>query len=227
MSVAENVGLKPVTRQNLSDGITDSLRTAIFAGMFEPGQRLAEAQLAGRLKVSRAPLREALALLEQEGLVNRTPSGGATVSRLSRQDADEICTVRGALEILALRLAMDRGFETMIAELAANLRETEGASDPQQLAQLDLQFHEIILRAADNGRLLSNWMNLRSQIRLIMVQRNLVDANSAQGTVAAHRAVLAAIQSGNAAGAIALLERQLQAQHTWIANSFGAADAAL
>ena len=95
MSVVANLGLKPVTRQNLSDSITDSLRDAIFAGMFVPGQRLAEAQLAGQLKVSRAPIREALALLEREGLVHRLPSGGATVSRLSREDADEICTLRG------------------------------------------------------------------------------------------------------------------------------------
>jgi len=225
MSVVANFELKPVTRQNLSESITGSLRNAIFAGMFMPGQRLAEAQLAGQLKVSRAPIREALALLEQEGLVHRSPSGGATVSRLSRQDADEICTLRGTLEILALRLAMDRGTETMIAELAANIRETERAADPQQLAQLDLHFHEIILRAAGNGRVLSTWMNLRSQIQLIMVQKNVVDANSPRSTLVAHRAVLAAVQAGNADGAVALVERQLQSQHAWIANSFEVADA--
>ena len=131
-----------------------------------------------------------------------------------------------ALEILALRLAMDRGSATMIAQLTANLHETQRGADPQQLAQLDLQFHEIILRTAGNGRLLSTWMNLRSQIQLILVQRNLVDTNSAQGTVKAHGAVLAAIEAGDVAGAVALVERQLLAQHAWIANSFGTADAA-
>src|SRR5580700_3667557 len=121
MSETESAFLKPATRQNLSDSITDSLRDAIFGGHFRPGQRLAEAQLATSLKVSRAPVREALSFLEQEGLVSRMPSGGTTVSHLSRQDVDEICTLRAPLEVLAVRLAIAHGTDDTWAQLKANL----------------------------------------------------------------------------------------------------------
>jgi DNA-binding GntR family transcriptional regulator len=219
MSQLASLTLKPATRQTLADSITESLRDAIFGGLFKPGQRLAEAQLATSLKVSRAPVREALASLEQEGLVNRTPSGGTTVAHLSRHDIEEICTLRQPLEVLAVRLAVVRGSDDDWAGLAANIRATEKITDPQQLAQMDLEFHEGIVRAAGHGRLLSSWLNLRSQIRLIMVQRNLTDADSRRGTVQGHQELFKAIRAGDADGAVAVLEHHLRRQHEWIVNS--------
>jgi DNA-binding GntR family transcriptional regulator len=213
--------LKPATRQTLADSITESLRDAIFGGLFKPGQRLAEAQLASSLKVSRAPVREALASLEQEGLVSRKASGATTVAHLCRADVDEICSLRAPLEVLAVRLAIAQGTEAHWAELAANIQATEKINDPQQLAQKDLEFHEAIVRAADHGRLLASWLNLRSQIRLIMVQRNLTDADSRRGTVQGHKELLKAIQARNAAEAVAVLEHHLHRQHEWISASFG------
>jgi DNA-binding GntR family transcriptional regulator len=207
-------------RQTLADGIARSLRDAILSGLFQPGQRLAEGQLAGSLKVSRAPVREALASLEQEGLISRAPGGTTTVTRLSRKDAEEICSLRAPLEGLALRLAVARGSAATWAELAANIRATEGIPDPQGLAQKDLEFHEALVRAADHGRLLASWLNLRSQIRLIMTQRNLADADSHRGTVQGHKELLEAILAGDAAGAVAILEHHLQRQADWIINSF-------
>src|SRR5947209_1656915 len=109
MSEVFAFALKPATRQTLADSITQSLRDAIFEGLFKPGQRLAEAQLASSLKVSRAPVREALASLEQEGLVNRTAGGATTVAHLSRKDAEEICSLRGPVEVLAARRAITKG----------------------------------------------------------------------------------------------------------------------
>jgi DNA-binding GntR family transcriptional regulator len=211
-------------RQTLADGIAQSLRDAILGGLFRPGQRLAEGQLAGSLKVSRAPVREALASLEQEGLISRMPSGATTVTRLSRKDAEEICSLRAPLEGLALRLAMAKGSTAMWAELAANIRATEAIRDPGELAQKDLEFHETIVRAAGHSRLLSSWLNLRSQIRLIMTQRNLADANSRRGTVQGHKELLKAIRAGDAAGAVAILEHHLQRQADWIINSFAGTD---
>ncbi len=77
----------------------------MIGGVFSPGERIAEAQLAKRLEVSRAPIREALAVMEHEGLVCRT-AAGTFVTQLSRADVVEICTLRQALELLAMRLAL-------------------------------------------------------------------------------------------------------------------------
>jgi DNA-binding GntR family transcriptional regulator len=224
MPESESAFLKPASRQNLSDSITESLRDAIFGGHFRPGERLAEAQLATRLKVSRAPVREALTSLEQEGLVSRTPSGGTTVSRLSRRDVDEICTLRTPLEALAVRLAIAHASESTWADLKANLKSTEKVTDPKRLAQLDLEFHEIIVRAANHGRLLASWLNLRSQIRLLMVQRNRTDAGSFEGTVHGHRELVEAILAHDSARATSLLEYYLKAQHEWFVKSFTETD---
>jgi DNA-binding GntR family transcriptional regulator len=220
MSEAASFTLKPATRQTLADSITESLRGAIFGGLFQPGQRLAEAQLANTLKVSRAPVREALAFLEQEGLVSRTANGTTSVAHLSRRDVEEICSLRSPLEALAVRLAIAKGSEAQWAELAANIRATEGVSDPQQLARMDLEFHELIVRAASHNRLLTSWLNLRSQIRLIMVQRNLADADSRRATVQGHKELLTAIRAGNADEAVAVLEHHLKKQYDWMIHSF-------
>jgi DNA-binding GntR family transcriptional regulator len=212
--------MRPPARQTLADGITGSLRDAIFGGLFKPGQRLAEGKLASSLKVSRAPVREALASLEQEGLIRRMPSGGTTVTSLSRRDVEEICSLRTPLEALALRLGIAKGHEDRWAELANNIRASEETSDPRELAQMDLEFHEALVRAADHNLLLASWLTLRSQIRLIMVQRNLADADSRRATVEGHKDLLRAIQAQDTTRAVALLQYHLQRQYDWMIDSF-------
>jgi DNA-binding GntR family transcriptional regulator len=212
--------MRPLVRQTLANGITKSLRDAIFGGQFQPGQRLAEGKVAKSLKVSRAPVREALASLEQEGLIRRMPSGRTTVTSLSRGDVEEICSLRASLESLALRLAIAKGDEDHWAELADSIRASEVTSDPQELAQMDLAFHEAVVRAADHNRLLASWLTLRSQIRLIMVQRNLADADSRRATVEGHKDLLRAIQAQDTPRSVAILEYHLQRQYEWIIDSF-------
>jgi DNA-binding GntR family transcriptional regulator len=211
--------LRPALRQTLTETITESIREAIFCGGFRPGQRVAEAQLATQLEVSRAPIREALAILDQEGLVSRT-SAGTFVTQLSRADVMEICSLRHALESLAMRLALARPDSAWRDLLAENIERTREAVDPAELARLDLEFHEFIVRAAGHGRLLSSWLKLRSQVRLIMNQRNLTDSHSHAGTLRTHGELLAAIRGQDASRPVALLEHHLQSQCDWIMRSF-------
>jgi DNA-binding GntR family transcriptional regulator len=220
MSEGAAFSLKPATRKTLGDSVAESIRQAIFGGHFKPGQRLAESQIASTLKVSRAPVRDAFASLEQEGLVSRATNGGTIVTHLSRKDVEEICTLRQPLELLALRRAAQNGTAELWSQLAGNIQATENLSDPQELAEIDLDFHEAIFRAAGHARLLSSWVNLRSQIRLIMVQRNLTDEAARGGTVQGHKELLKAIQARDEAGAVALLERHLQRQYEWVIGSF-------
>jgi DNA-binding GntR family transcriptional regulator len=211
---------KPVSRQTLGDSVADSIRDAIFAGSVKPGQRLAEGRIANSLKVSRAPVRDALASLEREGLVCRAANGGTTVTRLALKDVDEICTLRLYLELLAVKQAADRGTEEDWARLADNIRRTENVDDPQELAQLDLDFHATIVELSGHVRLLSSWLNLRSQVRLIMIQRNLSDQGSRQGTVHGHEELLDALRNRDEAKALACLEYHLQNQYEWISRSY-------
>ena len=218
--------LRPTTRQTLGENVATSLREAIFGGLFKPGQRLAEASIANTLKVSRAPVREALASLEQEGLVNRALNRGTTVINLSREDVEEICSLRLPLEILAVRQGIKHGAGERWAELVANVQETETACTPKQLAALDLEFHETLIRSAGHGRLLNTWLSLRSQIRLLMMRRNLSDADSRRGTVQGHKELLDAIRQRDLAHALELVEKHHQRQYDWLIESFDQAEAA-
>jgi DNA-binding GntR family transcriptional regulator len=226
MSEIIEFALKPTARQTLSENIAESLREAIFGGLFKPGQRLAEAQLADRLKVSRAPVRDALTSLKQEGLVRRATNRGTTVVRLSRTDVEEICSLRLPLEVLAIGRVIASGDKPYLAQLAANVRETEKVRTPEQLARLDLEFHETLVRAADHGRLLHAWLGLRSQIRLLMLQRNLTDADSRRWTVQGHNELLEAIRACDEARAVELFEKHHQRQYDWLSQGFGEAEAA-
>ena len=118
-----------------------------------------------------------------------------------------------------MRLAIASGTEAAWAELKANLKATEKVSDPRQLAQLDLEFHEVIVRAANHGRLLSSWLNLRLQIRLIMMQRNQADVTSRQGTVHGHRELVDAIVARDPAHHCPP-DSPERAEHEWFIKSF-------
>jgi len=211
---------KPVSRQTLGDSVADSIRDAIFGGRVKPGQRLAEGRIATTFKVSRAPVRDALASLEREGLVSRAANGGTTVTHLAPKDVHEICTLRLYLELLAVKQAVQHGTEEHWARLADNIRRTEKVSSAKELAQLDLDFHETIVAVSGHARLLSSWLNLRSQVRLIMIQRNLSDEGSRRGTVHGHEELLKALQDRDEAAALACLEYHLQTQYEWVARSF-------
>jgi DNA-binding GntR family transcriptional regulator len=218
--------LKPTARLTLGENVADSLREAIFGGVFKSGQRLAEASIASSLKVSRAPVREALAMLEREGLVSRMTNRGTTVISLSRQDVEEICSLRLALETLAVRRAIENGTSEHWAKLVSNVRETEEVRSAEQLATLDLEFHDTLMQASGHGRLRNTWLGLRWQIRLLMMRRNVSDPHSHRATVQGHRELLDAIRAGDLARAIALVEGHHERQYEWLIEGFNEVDAA-
>ncbi|HEX4149712.1 MAG TPA: FCD domain-containing protein, partial [Pirellulales bacterium] len=117
-------------------------------------------------------------------------------------------------------LAMSSPDRIWCEHLADNLEQTRAAADSRHLAQLDLEFHEIIVRAAGHSRLLSSWLKLRSQIRLMMMQRNLADLHSQAGTILAHEELLSLLRSQDLARSVALLNGQLESQCEWIMHTF-------
>jgi DNA-binding GntR family transcriptional regulator len=212
--------LQPHQRQNLGENIADILREAIFNRAYRPGERLREERIARRFNVSRAPVREALAALEQEGLVRRTPNKGAIVPALSAKDAQEICSLRGALEVLAVGLAVHRATVEHLARLAESIAAQEKAESAEQVALLDLEFHEIIVRAADHARLLDSWLGLRSQIRLLLVQRNLCEPGNIPWTPRSHTRLLRALRDRDEGRAVKLAEDWAVEQRKWWLNNF-------
>src|SRR4051794_21368291 len=160
--------LVPPLKRSLADDIVDRLREAIFSGQLAPNERLREETLAEFLRVSRGPIREALGQLEREGLVIKEPNRGARVARLSRNDLDEVHSLRLALEKLAVRHAVrhaePRHIEEMQSVVKAMLAALERGITPQEAARLDIRFHEVLYEASKHQRLYNFWAMLRPQI---------------------------------------------------------------
>jgi DNA-binding GntR family transcriptional regulator len=164
------------SQRALGDLVTDVLREMITAGRFQPGQHLKESVLADALRVSRGPIRQALARLEVEGHVELRRHRGAFVSALTKADIEEVHTLRGAIERLAASRACTRmdgkGFAEMDAVLE-QMKNVDTALDPEDVVQLDLRFHDIIYACCDHTRVQRVWASIRGQVTVFLRARNV------------------------------------------------------
>ena len=104
----------PINR-GLGVDIAERLRDAILSGLFGPGERLPEEQLARAMGVSRGPVREALVKLERDGLIVIRRNRGAFVAQLSREDLDEVYSLRVAIDRLAVERCVENADDADIA----------------------------------------------------------------------------------------------------------------
>ena len=158
--------LSRVERLNLSQTVSSRLSRAILAGEFAPGSRISEPTLSARLGVSRAPIREALIELELRGLVEFDPTGHTRVPSLSPRDIDEIYTVRLMIDPVTAALAAQHAKADTFKALESNVAATKSAKTLADVSRLDVEFHDKIVRAAGNRRLLLCWNVLRDQVGL-------------------------------------------------------------
>jgi DNA-binding GntR family transcriptional regulator len=208
----------------LADDVVDRLRDAIFHGSFKPGEALREEQLAAMLDVSRGPVREALVQLEREGLVIVRRHRGATVARLSRSDIEDVYSLRLALERLAVqratRYANAEDFRAMEAVLLAFDEALAGGPSEKEVAELDVRFHDLIYQAARHQRLYDCWANLKSQIYIFLLSRNVADPDFREITVKAHADLLAAIRTRDEARATTEIEDHLRGAYDRVVRGY-------
>jgi DNA-binding GntR family transcriptional regulator len=142
-------------------GVARTLRAAIWSGTIPAGTRLRQVQIAEQLGVSTTPVREALRMLEREGLVRHVTHRGAVVFRPTMRDLHENYEIRGALEPLATALAASRITDAQLDHLKELIIEMRGAEDAFAYAPLNRRFHLSIYQAADRPQLLTLIENLR------------------------------------------------------------------
>ncbi len=153
--------LRDVGQVSRPAGVLGRLRALILTGEYGPEERLIEEQLAERLGVSRTPVRQALTMLEAEGLVEIAPNRGATVCSFSTEDVWDIYDLRAVLEGHAARRAAGRieGAELgRLRELVGEMEGLAGRFDDHEeeirtLVKLNQEFHGIIVDASRNRRL--------------------------------------------------------------------------
>jgi DNA-binding GntR family transcriptional regulator len=212
MSIAPNPAFR-------SDSAASLLRAEILNGTSAPGALLAESAVAKRLGVSRVPVREALFALEREGLVEFSPTGRAFVKALTPQDFEELYVLRLALEPLASRLAAP-ALKADFAKLEKNLAATRRARSVQEVTLLDLEFHQIILEASGNLRLLKLWRSLRGELELWLGRlhrsHQLQTKETLKETVDAHQSIIESFRSQNPATCERLMREHILGWREWL-----------
>ena len=135
--------------------VAEVLRDAILRGDLKPGEKLDQNGIAKRLSVSRTPVRNALLILSNEGLVEMAPHLGAVVSEITPEEIGEIYFIRGLLEGMATQLGAERMTDVHLATLRSILDEMNRVSDLDEWLAFNTRFHYFIYRVANRPRLLS------------------------------------------------------------------------
>jgi len=189
----------------------DAIRAKILAGELAPGDRLIEERLTEELEISRPPLREALRLLENEGIIDRLPRRGTFVTTLTDQDVHEILTIRSALERLAFETGIPVVDESRLEPARRALDEMQRCATAQDRGNLVLAgyaFHSALIRIAGNARLEGIYASVQQQILLCM-SRNLIARErfyeDLDEHVARHRHLLELVAAGDVGAALAEL----------------------
>lgn len=172
--------------------IAGRLRDMIRSGALPLGTRISDKDLAAHFGVSRTPVREALVLLESEGLVVIKPQSGTFVFDLSPDDIRQICTARTIIETSALKLALEKASSDAPAQLGLLIGRASVALDDgdfQRCDELDSEFHETLVGASGNGYLIKAYAGISDRLRALR-QRMPRDRERLERAIVHHRKIV-------------------------------------
>jgi DNA-binding GntR family transcriptional regulator len=156
--------LNKLTHKSLRDQIVGAIRDAIIKGKFKAGEKIPEQELAEQLGVSRTPIREAIRILEQQGLLETRPKNGTYVASLNWDEVQDSLYVRMALEESAVRQAIQRLMPEEWNKLCEEFQrlydgmgEAIARDDPVATTELDIEWHTLLIDAARNRYLSRIW----------------------------------------------------------------------
>ena len=188
-----------VNRATLSDQIYDYLRGEILTGRVLPGERLDLGELVERLKVSKMPVKEAIARLATEGLLDVQAQRGTFVSHVNPRELAETFEVRCALEMLAGELACKQAKKTDIERLRSLVTEMEQSDEVAGHLELNFRFHSLIVELSGNRKLAETYHRLRVPIQVAGIHyrsENWVDRVAQEQKE--HRAIVRALEQKDA-----------------------------
>lgn len=188
------------------------MRNEILNGKILTGERLIETNLAKHIKTSRTPVREALHMLEREGLLESIPRVGYRVKQLKWDELEEICEIRTVNEILAARWAMKRITPKEVKALEDNLAVAETdvkSGNPKSFVEHDAKFHEILVRASGSKRLLELCEQLRRHMLRYRIE-SLYLAQTALRAIEDHRRIVECIKAKDEQGIGSVIRGHLE-----------------
>jgi len=216
----ETMQFAQVPIRTLHEHVLEAVRKAIIFGQLPAGHRLMEEDIAAQMGVSRAPVREALRLLEQEGLVVSYPHRGKVVATIGDEELSLLFMVRAELEGFALQSIMQRG---SAAELVEELQQANGRmlryiekQDFVEAYQEDRVFHSLIISRSGYRALQRVWSSLDgpSRTRSFAVT-NLFGDKGPRTAQKGHQRIIDAIASGDCELSVATIRRCIMENLDW------------
>ncbi|MGG5887028.1 GntR family transcriptional regulator [Falsiroseomonas sp. HC035] len=204
--------LAQVHPRTMVEQAAEAVVAAAARGVFLPGDRLVEAEIARELGISRVPVREALRLLESQGIVVSTPYKGMRLMQVTNRMVAELMRVRTALESLALKEILADGAlspERLMPLRRAAQRYEEAAEgrDTAVLVAADESFHGELCRLSGNRVLHGLWLSVARQLSVVWGLGHDVRPKSRTG--GEHRELIECLAQGDEPGAQDALNRHL------------------
>jgi len=200
---------QPARPRTLVDHAVDAILSAASRGLILPGDRVSEPDLVMRLGMSRVPIREALRILESQGIVSSEPYKGIRLMDISQQRLEQIIDVRIPLETLACQRAIELGHNgsSQIARLNVSVEELvlmQQRGDVYGFASADTAFHRVLCSFADNPVLSNLWESIARQLTVIFGLSTM--GKSMEAIIEEHRQLVRVF----AAGDIAQMTREIE-----------------
>lgn len=211
--VAVKAAPKRTGEATLSSQIAEELQAGIFAGEYQPGERLNEAVIAARMNISRGPIREAMRILAGIGLVTAIPNRGVFVRQMSVGEIVEVSELRALIFGFAAESAAENRTEEDARGLAAIVDQMDEATERgerDRYYRLNLEFHAWIIGFTNNSRAKRLYNDFVQELHLFR-RRDFNQGMSMRKSSQEHRGISEAISSGDAAKAGELARQHILA----------------
>ena len=203
LPAAQSLAIAP--NPGMAERAAEAIVLGVAAGALQPGQRLVEVELARILQMSRVPLREALKILEAQGIVESAPHRGTRLATFDENRIDEICEARLALERIAVKgaIAAYKREPALVSRLDRILAQMERAArhlEWMEVSRSDLDFHREIARVSGNAIVQKLWEGLARHV-LIVFGKEIRSERDAKMIVRQHRKLRDMLAAGKAKAA--------------------------
>ena len=205
-------GEKQIKRpDSLSKIAEDYIRQNIVRGQFRLGESLQEAKLSAAMGISKTPIREALAALKLQGLVQILPQRGAFVFTLSRENVEQLCRFRLILEEAAVDRAYAENPATLLADLQAivsKMTEARESDAFERYLELDADFHDVFFRYCGNTNLKDRYRKVSDKVRTMRTHLSKRPERTDK-SFEEHKEITRHLNEGNVKAAKTVLKRQI------------------
>jgi DNA-binding GntR family transcriptional regulator len=207
--VTDSIQLK--RPDSLSKIAEEHIRKGIINGTFSLGEKLLESTLSKVIGTSKTPIREALAALNLQGLVQIIPQRGAFVFDLSQESVEQLCQYRLILETAAMTQALDKNSTALLAELedlVSKMSEARKASAFEEYLELDADFHASFFRHCGNSYLQDGYQNVSDIVRTMRTHLSKRPKRT-EKSFKEHAAITDHLRNGKVKAANTVLKRQI------------------